>query len=99
MDARRGDLARFGWAFVALDGDDKIAAIARGVPPKSTFRSDCGPCVEAFLEGEVAACSAKRPLARVNSLMHHVMDDVVPSAMVWMPAHTSCEKCGHQKAV
>ena len=34
MDARRGELARLGWAFVALDAEDKIAAIARGIPPK-----------------------------------------------------------------
>ena len=120
MDARRGELTRLGWAFVALDADDRIAAIARGVPPKwigdipgaeawalfqagscaepgSTFRSDCRPCVEALAEGKVAACSAKRPLARVNGMMHHAMDDVEQGAVVWMPAHTAKQCVGIKK--
>ena len=34
MDATRGGLARLGWSFVALDPDDRIVAVARGVPPQ-----------------------------------------------------------------
>ena len=49
------------------------------------------------LRAKTAACSAKRPLARVNGLMHHVMDDVDPSAVVWMPAHTSTQSIGTKK--
>ena len=34
MDAKRGCMARLGWAFVALDDEERIVATARGVPPQ-----------------------------------------------------------------
>ena len=65
--------------------------------PGSSFRSDCEPCVDAIAEGKVVSCSAKRPLARVNSLMHHVMDDASQNSVVWMPAHTTEASVGVKK--
>ena len=43
------------------------------------------------------ACSAKRPLARVNRLMHQAFDDTGPGSVVWMPAHTSEADVGIKK--
>ena len=120
MDEKRGDMIRFGWAFVAMDHEERIVAIARGVPPHwivdipgteawalhqarihaepgSTFRSDCKPCVDAITEGAVRACSAKRPLARVNRQLHHAFDDTGPGSVLWMPAHTAEADIGVKK--
>ena len=65
--------------------------------PGSTFRSDCKPCVDAIAEGKAVSCSAKRPLARINSLLHHVFDDADQNAVVWMPAHTTEANVGVKK--
>lgn len=56
--------------------------------PGSSFRSDCWPYVDTIPEGKTVSCFAKRPLARSNGLMHHVMDDASQNSVVWMPAHT-----------
>ena len=113
-------MIRFGWAFVGLDSEEKVVAIARGTPPSwivdipgteawalyqaglaaepgSSFRADCRPCVDAIAEGEKLSCSAKRSLARVNRLMHHVMDDTSRDKVVWMPAHTSEADVGNKR--
>lgn len=105
---------------MALDTEERIFAIARGIPPHwvvdipgteawaiyqaglkaepgSSIRSDCKPCVDTIIEGKVVSCSSKRPLARVNSLMHHVLDDAGPNSVVWMPAHTTEASIGTKK--
>ena len=54
----------------------------------STFRSDCKPCIDAIHAGQLWACAASRPLARIFQQLFPLMDDILPSAFVWMPAHT-----------
>ena len=60
----------------------------------STFKSDCKPCVDAIHAGELWACDARRPLARIFRQLFAHIGDVPASSFVWMPSHTSLAKVG-----
>ena len=89
------------WGFIAMDGDGKVVASAKTVPPPwnidipgaeawaileaatiaesgSDFRVDCAPCVTAIHRCRAWATSAKRPLARIFSMVF--INEVRPSS-------------------
>lgn len=62
--------------------------------PGCVFFVDCEPCVNAFLAGRAAACADKKPLARVNRLLHDATEEFPRDSVVWMPSHTKKGECG-----
>ena len=66
----------------------------RVMPGKVKFMIDCQPCVSMIHGGVTAATTADRPLARVNAMVHSVLEDVPSDKVVWMPAHESKQAVG-----
>ena len=67
------------------------------MPGKVKYMIDCQPCVYMIHGGVTAATTADRPLARVNAMVHGVLEDTPSDKVVWMPAHKSKQAAGQYR--
>ena len=69
----------------------------RAMPGKVKYMIDCQPCVYMIHGGVTAATTADRPLARVNAMVHSVLEGTPAEKVVWMPAHKSKQAAGQYR--